>query len=258
MEITPLARLAFIAMWNFSDDRGVHPASYKTLRAEAFAGDDNITADTVAGLVAEMQRERLVAEFEADGKRYWHVTGWARHQKIDKPTYRHPEPPNATTYPRELAEHSASTHRELAESSPPESKGVEGKGKKEAYASVPGKPATPAKPACPAEEIVSLYHEAMPDNPKVRVLNDARRKTIRARWKEAASLRCKPFGYSSREDGLEAWRRFFEICAESEFLTGRAPAQPGKPPFVADIDFLMSPSGFAKCLENKYHREAQA
>ena len=61
MEITPLARLAFIAMWNFSDDRGVHPASYKTLRAEAFAGDDNITADTVAGLVEEMQRERLVA-----------------------------------------------------------------------------------------------------------------------------------------------------------------------------------------------------
>jgi hypothetical protein len=39
-------------------------------------------------------------------------------------------------------------------------------------------------------------------------------------------------------------------------MTGRAPAAPGKPPFVADIDFIFSPSGFAKTLENKYHREA--
>lgn len=205
-----------------------------------------------------MQREKLVAEFEADGKRYWHVTGWARHQKIDKPTYRHPEPPKETTHCREVAEHSASTPREVAEPSPPESKGVERKGEEEATASVTGKPATQGKPACPAEEIVRLYHEAMPDNPKVRVLNDARRKTIRARWNEAASLTCKPFGYISREDGLVAWRHFFEVCAESDFLTGRTPAQAGKPPFLADIDFLMSPAGFAKCLENKYHREVAA
>lgn len=258
MEITPLARLAFIAMWNFADDRGVHPASHKTLRAEAFAGDDNITADTVAGLVGEMQREKLVAEFEIDGKHYWHVTGWSRHQKIDKPTYRHPEPPNEAPCRRELGEYSASAPRELAESSPPESNGVDWNGKEEATASVASKPATPDKPACPAEEIISLYHEAMPDNPRVRVLNDARRKTIRARWKEASALSCKPFGYSNRDEGLAAWRRFFKVCAESNFLTGRAPAQPGKPPFVADIDFLMSPAGFAKCLENKYHREVAA
>ncbi len=129
--------------------------------------------------------------------------------------------------------------------------------KQEANASVTGKPATSVKSACPAEEIVKLYHEAMPDNPRVRVLNDARRRTIRARWKEAASLTCQPFGYSSREDGLTAWRKFFEVCAESLFLTGKSQPQPGKPPFVATIDFLMSPAGFAKCLENKYHREAQ-
>jgi hypothetical protein len=124
-----------------------------------------------------------------------------------------------------------------------------------ADAAVASKQATEQKPACPAEEIVELYHASMPDNPRVRVLNDARRKTIRARWKEAASLTCNPFGYATREDGLAAWRRFFAICAESNFLTGKAQPQPGKPPFVADIDFLMSPAGFAKCLEDKYHRE---
>ena len=111
------------------------------------------------------------------------------------------------------------------------------------------------KPKCPAEEIIALYHEAMPENPKVKVLNAARRSAIRARWREAASLTCKPFGYSNRQDGLKAWREFFAVCAESDFLTGRVPPRPGYPAFVADIDFIMRPSGFASIIENKYHRE---
>ena len=121
-----------------------------------------------------------------------------------------------------------------------------------------GPQATTQQTACPADAIVALYHEILPDNPRCKVLSDARRAAIRARWKEAAKLNCAPFGYSSRADGLVAWRRFFEVCAESDFLTGRAPGLPGKPPFIADIDFLMSPSGFAKTLENKYHREVAA
>ncbi len=126
-------------------------------------------------------------------------------------------------------------------------------------ASAPVGPQAPTQQtACPADAIVALYHEILPDNPRCKVLSDARRAAIRARWKEAAKLNCAPFGYSSRADGLVAWRRFFEVCAESDFLTGRAPGLPGKPPFVADIDFLMSPSGFAKTLENKYHREVAA
>lgn len=112
-----------------------------------------------------------------------------------------------------------------------------------------------AKPKCPAEEIIAIYHQAMPDNPKVKVLNEARRRLIRCRWTEAAKLTCKPFGYSNRQDGLKAWRAFFEVCAESDFLTGKTPSWNGRPPFIADIDFIMSPSGFAKILENKYHRE---
>lgn len=260
MEITPLARLAFIALWTFSDDNGVHPASYKTLRAEAFAGDE-ITADVVAELVAEMLRERLLGEFESSGKRYWYVTGWAKHQRIDKPTYRHPEPPRESTCLGVFAEHSPNAPRVLDEPSPPEGNGKEGSGKEEAIASVTGKPETGAlsadnQPTCPASEIVELYHELMPLNPRVKVLSEARKRAIRARWKEASLLASKPFGYSNRQEGLAAWREFFTVCAESEFLTGKAVASAGRPPFVADIDFLMSPKGFAGCLENKYHRQA--
>lgn len=110
--------------------------------------------------------------------------------------------------------------------------------------------------ACPVGSLVNLYHEMMPSNPRVKTISEARKGAIRQRWREASSLTCYPFGYKTREEGLEAWRNFFGICAESEFLTGRTAAQPGKPPFIADIDFLFSPSGFAKTLENKYHRAA--
>ncbi|OMS46496.1 hypothetical protein [Burkholderia pseudomallei] len=109
---------------------------------------------------------------------------------------------------------------------------------------------------CPVERIVDAYHRHMPDNPRVKVLNDKRKRAIAARWREASKLDCKPFGYSTVEAGLSAWRAFFTVCAESAFLTGKAKPKPGQPPFIADIDFLMSPEAFAKCLENKYHRDA--
>lgn len=119
------------------------------------------------------------------------------------------------------------------------------------------KPPVSSKAAdpCPYQQIIDAYHSALPENPRCKVLSKPRQAAIKARWAEASKLDCKPFGYKNREDGLAAWREFFEICADSDFLTGKAAAQAGKPPFVADIDFLMSPSGFAKTLENKYHRE---
>lgn len=113
-----------------------------------------------------------------------------------------------------------------------------------------------AADACPYQEIVNAYHEALPTNPRCKVISKSRKAAIKARWTEAAKLTCKPFGYNSREEGLTAWKQFFEICADSDFLTGRTQGTNGRPPFLADIDFLTSPSGFARTLENKYHREA--
>lgn len=110
---------------------------------------------------------------------------------------------------------------------------------------------------CPVDQIVAAYHELMPDNPRVKVLHDGRRKAIAARWREASKLECKPFGYSTVEAGLNAWRAFFTVCAQSEFLTGKAQPKPGYKRFRADIDFLMSPEAFAKCLEGKYQQDAE-
>ena len=245
MECSPTARLLFIGLWNFCDDGGNHPASTKTLKAEVFPGDD-ISASAVQQLVAELVAQGLLIEYQSAGKAYWHVTGW-HHQKIEKPTIKFPAPPGN---PQPVADQSPNARRVVGESSPPEGKGEDIERR-----------STTTSPAgdlsqCPADRIVDAYHRHMPDNPRCKVLNPARRGAIKARWNEAAKLTCKPFGYSTTADGVVAWEQFFGICAKSEFLTGRATPQPGKPPFFADIDFLMSPSGFAKCIENKYHREA--
>lgn len=116
----------------------------------------------------------------------------------------------------------------------------------------------PEYPACPLQAIVDAYHEGMPNNPRVKILNSARKSAIAARWREASQLACRPFdgGCETQKAGIAKWREFFTICARSAFLTGHATPQSGRPPFVADIDFLMSPTGFTRCLENKYHRES--
>lgn len=85
------ARLAFIGLLNFCDDNGIHPASVNRLRMQVFP-DDDIGDDTVRALVAELILSGLVAGYSVGDESFWLVTGWGKHQKIEKPTYRHPLP----------------------------------------------------------------------------------------------------------------------------------------------------------------------
>lgn len=116
MNLSICARFAFLGMWNFCDDGGNHPASPKTLKAEVFPSDD-VTSTDVQGYVDEMIGQGLLALYEAGGKQFWHVTGW-HHQRIDKPTIKHPPFPEISTpQPRPIEEPSKTTPRALVEKS---------------------------------------------------------------------------------------------------------------------------------------------
>lgn len=117
VECSPIARLLFIGMWNFCDDGGNHPASAKTLKMQIFPGDD-IAASQIESYISELLSNGLLSEYTAEGRKYWHVTGW-RHQKIDRPSYKHPRP---------FDERSSNDGRGLDDGHPPEGKGREGKG----------------------------------------------------------------------------------------------------------------------------------
>jgi hypothetical protein len=94
---------------------------------------------------------------------------------------------------------------------------------------------------CPFAEIVALYHEKLPMCPGVEKLTDTRKGYIRQRWIDDLPT-------------LDAWRNYFTDVAASKFLTGKVPGKDGKPPFVADLEWLTRPGNFAKVAEGKYHR----
>jgi hypothetical protein len=103
-------------------------------------------------------------------------------------------------------------------------------------------------PPCPHGEIVKAYAEALPSLPQVTVLNDARKRTLQARWREV----CASESWAA-EQGLEWFVWYFGHVAHSPFLMGRAPPTPGRQAFRADFDWLMAPTNFAKVVEGRYH-----
>jgi hypothetical protein len=53
-------------------------------------------------------------------------------------------------------------------------------------------------------------------------------------------------------DVLNWWGEFFQSVGKSRFLTGRVNSKDGRA-FVADLEWILKPSNFAKIVEGKYH-----
>jgi hypothetical protein len=95
----------------------------------------------------------------------------------------------------------------------------------------------------PAKEILAAYHEHLPMMPAVRVMTEARKRKLKARWTEDAS-----------RQSVDYWRRFFAYVAASDFLTGRDSRWTG-----CDFEWLIEAGNHVKVIEGKYeNREAQA
>lgn len=107
------------------------------------------------------------------------------------------------------------------------------------------------RPACPVKEIVAMYHDILPEHPRVEIINAQRRGAINARWADIGN-RLKDTGREdSRDARLDYMRRFFLKASQSSFLTGRAVCRDGKT-YMVTFDKLMSPSGFIGVIEGKY------
>lgn len=241
----PLYTLAFQGLWVLADREGRLEDRPLRIKAETFPYRD-VDMDP---LLDWLQAEEFIQRYAVADKRYIQVLNFRKHQNPHK---------NETESEIPAPEQIGST-TEIIGTRPENIGSARADSFNPSTDSLNPSTATSADAdllPCPVDKIIDAYHQLMPDNPKCKVLNPARRGAIKARWNEAAKLTCKPFGYRTVDDGLKSWKEFFGICAESLFLTGRSSPRPGNPPFFADIDFLMAPLSFAKCLENKYHREA--
>lgn len=121
-----------------------------------------------------------------------------------------------------------------------------------------GTPAEPSSvkdkvdvPDCPHDEIVAAYHELLPANPVVVEWTDARKAMLRQRWRErfTSGSGKRP---TNKAEGLEWFRRYFGYVGQSAFLTGQV-GRTDKPPFLADLEWLVRPQNFVKVIEGKYH-----
>lgn len=93
----------------------------------------------------------------------------------------------------------------------------------------------------PYQKIVALYHEILPNNPKVKVLTPARKAALRQRHLQ------------DMEEDLKTWGEYFGLVGRSAFLTGKTQPVNGKRVFVADLEWITKQSNFAKIYEGKYH-----
>ena len=108
-------------------------------------------------------------------------------------------------------------------------------------------------PGCDHKGILALYHETLPNLPAVEIWNDTRAGYLRQRWREVA-LDLSKDGAVTHADMLAWWKQYFELIKGSKFLTGKK-QQKDKPPFLADLEWIIKPLNFTKIIEGKYHRE---
>lgn len=106
-----------------------------------------------------------------------------------------------------------------------------------------------AYPSCPHQKIIALYHEVLPELPKVRGWNDARAKTLNARWKESLQRLLKANKLCTEESGLDWWRQFFQrIRASPHYLHGfqRKDGSYWSPP---GLIWFITPGKFLEIIE---------
>lgn len=92
----------------------------------------------------------------------------------------------------------------------------------------------------PFQKIINLYHEMLPQLPKVEKLTTTRKGYIRQRFIEDLPE-------------LKNWENYFDYVSQSDFLMGRTQSTNGRPPFRASLEWLTKPANYAKVAEENYH-----
>jgi hypothetical protein len=218
------ARLAFIGMWNNSDDYAVikgHPA---WLKNKIFPYDDIKLSQFQAWLL-ELETIKVILPFECNGEKYYYIKNFLKHQTINRPSpAKNPQPPES------LIEDSLNNHGGLTVDIDIE---TETETETETTA--------PSEPSCPDAQIIELYHRMLPGLPRVKIWTDSRKKTLASRWKEDAD-----------RQSLAWWEDYFGIVSKSPFLLGKADTRNGEKPFRADLEWLINKANMVKTIEGRY------
>lgn len=254
-ELEPLARLLFAGLWTLADREGRLEDRPKRIKAEVLPYDHCDAEELLQSLHDAGFIERYTGP---DSRAFIQIVSWSKHQnphckEVDS-TIPGPCKPGICTE-RAPDQHHASTVQEQVQHQPcteqarliPDSGFLIPDSLKETSS-----PKSAAKLLpCPVNEVIALYHEALPDLPRVRALMDGRKKAIETRWKWVLTDE-RPNG-TRRAETLEqaiAWfQGYFEKVNDSDWLMGRSKPSEKHANWVADFTFLMGEKAVTHVLE---------
>lgn len=104
------------------------------------------------------------------------------------------------------------------------------------------------KPSVTCEEVVSVYHEILPEAKAVRILSDKRRNMIRSFWKNASKITRQMDG---RAFTIDDWRSYLDyISANCRWmLENRADNKTGKTWQVKGIEYFLNAETYVQVRE---------
>lgn len=80
-ELSPYARLLFIGTWLLADKNGVFEDRPRLIAAKIFPYSSGETPD-VSRLLHELSQGGFILGYDVDGRKYYHIPGFAKHQRI--------------------------------------------------------------------------------------------------------------------------------------------------------------------------------
>jgi uncharacterized phage protein (TIGR02220 family) len=92
------ARLTFIGMWTFADDRGVVRAHSVFLKNKIFPFD-NISITEFEDWLTGLENLGMIERFLSGEERYYFIKNFEKHQRVNRPNWDrcNPSPPDETT-----------------------------------------------------------------------------------------------------------------------------------------------------------------
>lgn len=244
-ELEPLTRLLFIYLWMLADRDGRLEDRPKRIAAQALPYD---RAADVNSMLFDLQAAGFIARYTANGVACIQVLSFSKHQTphVREAASELPSMEQGTT--KAVPEHNLGS----AEASPRSPDSLIPDSLIGDSTSPDGDPgaAQPLKAEpCPYDAIVMAYHEALPELPRVKLMEDKRKKAMRDFWAWIFKSR-RTDGQPRATNGTQAlaWvETYFSRASTNDFLMGRS--RTGGREWRADFDFLLTDKGRKHVIE---------
>jgi hypothetical protein len=154
LDITPLsipARYHFALLWTYADDEGRGLDDSLLIKGALWPADRQVTEDDIESWQSELEQNDRIVRYEVEGRRYFEIHNFCKHQRPQKPQVSRYPGPDSRTDTRTVRERSRSTTGTVSP--------VVGVGEGEVVVEVTPSPALPVRARetpCPGTNVPAL------------------------------------------------------------------------------------------------------